>query len=163
MPLFTYVFEGNLNAVVVEFLVFGPELITATGAANKKLDDRWYRRVGGKFHPRCTADVRKTVEIVIDNIVKQLADVYSLHGLIADPQHLRPRSQCGNMLVAPSHFVIDTQACNCFAASVELYILSSSDITLEPFRIRHFDRRNAGNHPPDLFALRGDYRGESKS
>jgi hypothetical protein len=67
------------------------------------------------------------------------------------------------MLVTPSHFVIDTQACNCFASSVEPYVLGSSDITLEPFRKRHFGRGNEVDYRPDLFALRGNDRSEGKS
>jgi hypothetical protein len=116
--LLAKVFQGNLNAVVIEFLVLGSELITAAGAANKKLDHRCYRRMGRKLHPRCTSDVRKAVQIVIDDVVEKLAYLHSFHRLIADPQHLRPRSQCWNMFVTPSHFVIDTQACSCFASKL---------------------------------------------
>lgn len=65
----------------------------------KKLDDYPYRCTGRKVHPCCTSDIDKTVEVVIDNIVKQLAYLYYFHWLIADPQHLRLRPQYGNVLV----------------------------------------------------------------
>jgi hypothetical protein len=38
--LLAKVFEGNLNAVVVEFLILHSKLITATGTTMKKLGDR---------------------------------------------------------------------------------------------------------------------------
>jgi hypothetical protein len=44
--LFTKVFEGNLNAVVIEFLVLGSKLITATGM-------QLFRRVRRAAHTRC--------------------------------------------------------------------------------------------------------------
>ena len=53
--LFTKVCEGNLNAIIIEFLILGPELIAATGAANKKLADRCHRRMGRRVRPCCTA------------------------------------------------------------------------------------------------------------
>jgi hypothetical protein len=56
---------------------------------------------------------------------------------------------------------IDAHACNCFAASVEPYVLGPSDITLELFREWHFDRCNEVDYGPDLFALRGNDRGRS--
>jgi hypothetical protein len=68
--LLAKVFEGDLNAVVIEFLVLGSELITATSATMKKLGDRRYRRMGRRLHPCCTSNIRKTVEILIDNIVE---------------------------------------------------------------------------------------------
>ena len=67
--LLTEVFKGNLNAVVIWLLVLILELITATCAAMKKLDNRPFRRMGRRFHRCCASDIDKTVEVVIDNIV----------------------------------------------------------------------------------------------
>jgi hypothetical protein len=67
------------------------------------------------------------------------------------------------MHATSSHFVIDTQACCRFGASAELYILGSSDITLESFWKRHFGRCNEVGDSSDLFALRGNGPGEGKS
>src|SRR4029077_6707189 len=81
---------------------------------------RRHRRMRWSVHSRRAANVYKTIKVIINHVLEQLAGLYSIHGLAADPEHLHLRSLCGNVLEAPSYVIVEPKTCNCHAASVEL-------------------------------------------
>ena len=78
--LLTEVFEGNIDAVVIELLVLVLELIAATCPAMEELGDRPDWRIGRSIHPCRRSEIDETVQVVVDDIVIQLADLYSSTG-----------------------------------------------------------------------------------
>jgi hypothetical protein len=85
-------------------------------------------------HSRRASNVYKTIKVIIDHVMEQLAGLYSIHGLVTDPEHLHPRSLCGNVLVAPSYVIVELKACNCLAASVDLHKFGARELSNPPVK-----------------------------
>src|SRR5262245_62000298 len=70
---FAQVFEGDLDAFVVELLIVAAKLIAAIGAAMEELGDHPDRGVGLAFEPGRAANVDRAIEVEIVDIVVELA------------------------------------------------------------------------------------------
>src|SRR6516225_6864318 len=91
--LFTEILEGNLNSLVVHFLEVVAELFAALRAAGKKFCDvcNWGMRRPIKCFDQCRrTHVNQSVEIIVDHVIIQCANVDATRGLVSDAQHLRP-------------------------------------------------------------------------
>ena len=107
------------------------ELVTAAGPALEELDNRCDGRICRRLHSRRASDVHEAVEIIIDRVMVQLANLNSRNRLIANPQHLQPRPLCRNVFKTPSYFVIGTQARNRLAAPIEPHELGACHVRLK--------------------------------
>src|SRR5688572_32680478 len=97
----------------------------------EELGDGCYWSVRWRIHARRAADVGEAVKVIVDNEVVHVADLNASYRLIADAQHFCARSLRRDVLVAPSHFVIEAQARNGGAACVELHMLGARHVALE--------------------------------
>ena len=61
--LFAKILEGGLDALVVQLLILGTELITPTGAAMEELGHHTQRRMRLALDPRRAADIGRAVEL----------------------------------------------------------------------------------------------------
>jgi hypothetical protein len=83
------------------------------------------RRIGRPCRPahavplRRAADVDRAIEVKVVDIVIELAHQQTGHGLIANTQDLCARAGRRYVLVAPTNFVIETEARDCCAVAVE--------------------------------------------
>ena len=78
------------------------------------------------FEPGRAANVHRSVEIEVIDIVVKIAHQQSGHRLIADAQHLGARADWSYVLVAPPDFVIETQAGD-ISAYIPTNVISITD------------------------------------
>ena len=98
------------------------------------------------FEPGRAANVDRTVEIKVVDIVVEIAHQQSGHRLIADAQHLGARADWSYVLEAPSDFVIETQAGDGCAVGIEVDPLGPRGVVAQVLRERHL---HTGNHIDD--------------
>src|SRR5712672_2634568 len=89
--LLTKIFERDLDAVIIELLIFSAKLIALTGTAVEKLAYHSHRGVRLTFESRRADNVDGAIEIKIIDIMVEIAHLQPCHGLAADSKHLRSR------------------------------------------------------------------------
>src|SRR5688572_24619859 len=133
---FAQVLESDLDAIVVELLIFAAKLIAPIGAAMEELADHpdWGVRLA--FEAGRAADVDRAVEVEIVDVVVEVAHHQAGDGLVADAQHLRSGADGGYVLEAPADFVIETQAGNRCPVGVQLHPLGARQVVAQVLRER---------------------------
>src|SRR5439155_17424445 len=91
------------------------------------------------FEEGSAANIDRAIEIEVDHVLIELAHQQARHRLVADAQHLRTIADGGDVLVAPTNLVIETQTRNGCAIGVELHPLGVRHIIAKVFREWHFD------------------------
>src|SRR5258707_129647 len=79
--LFAQVLEGDLNALVVEFLIVATELVAAVGGAMEELADRSDRRMRLSLELGRAADVDSAIEVDVVDVMVDLTHQQARHGL----------------------------------------------------------------------------------
>src|SRR5215470_2734953 len=151
--LFTQILERHRDAVVIELLVIAAKVAAAIGATMKILRHHTDWRVRLAFESGRAANVDRAVEIEIVDIVVEIADQQSGHWLIADAQHLGARANWSYVLVAPSDFVIETQASDGRAVGIEINPLGPSGVVVQVLWKRHFHTSNHIDDHAHLLSL----------
>src|SRR5262245_52287536 len=123
--LFAQVLECDLDAFVVELLIVGAKLLAAIRGAIEELYDPADRGMRFPFKLGRAADVNRAVEIKVVDVVIELANQQSRHGLVANAKHFRACADWGYVLVTPANFVIETETGNRCAVGVETDTLRS--------------------------------------
>src|SRR5262245_6970972 len=144
--LFPQILERYGDAVVIELLVIAAKVAAAIGTAMKILRNHADRRMRLTLEPGRAANVDRAIEIEVVDIVVEIAHHPSGHRLIADAQHLGARADWSYVLIAPSDFVIETQAGDGCAVGIEINPLGPRGVVVQVLWKRHFD---PGNHIDD--------------
>src|SRR6476661_5994179 len=134
--LLAQVLERCLDAVIVELLEVTAELIATACAAVEELVHDSDRGVRLTLKEGRAAKVDGAIEIEVVDVVIELADQQSCHGLVADAQHLRACADGSYVLVAPTNFVVETKAGNGCAVSVELHPFGPPQVVAQVLRER---------------------------
>src|SRR5215813_8744851 len=151
--LFAQIFERHRDAVVIELLVIAAKVAAAIGPAMKILRHHTDWRVRLAFESGRAANVDRAVEIEIVDIVVEIADQQSGHWLIADAQHRGARANWSYVLVAPSDFVIETQASDGCAVGIEINPLGPRGVVVQVLWKRHFHTSNHIDDHAHLLSL----------
>src|SRR5258706_106556 len=119
--LFSEILHRDLDAIVIHLLVFGLRLLTTLRAAMEKLDhirNRGTRRPIERVDPRRRAHIDETVEIEVNHVVIQGADIYAPRRLVANAEHFHPVALWGNVFIALPP-ILKPDAAGCRAAAFE--------------------------------------------
>src|SRR5262249_26464738 len=117
--LFTEILQRDLNTLVVHLLEVVSELLAAFGAAREEFCDVGDGRMPIKrFDQGRRPHVDEAVEIVVDDVIVQRADVYAARGFVADAEHLRAVACRWNVLIAPPAF-LEPDATRCGTLAVK--------------------------------------------
>src|SRR5258707_4577794 len=155
--LFSEILHRDLDAIVVHLLVFGLRLLTTLRAAMEKLDhirNRGTRRPIERVDPRRRAHIDETVEIEVNHVVIQGADIYAPRRLVANAEHFHPVALWGNVFIAPPA-ILKPDAAGCGATAFEPDALRPRPVSRYRFWIRHFHRRHQIDYLSLVFALNG--------
>src|SRR5262245_42974130 len=116
----------------------------------EELADRAYRGMRRPLELRRTADVNGDVEIVIINIMIDLAYLRPVDRLTSNAQHLGTGAERSNVLETPPLLIIEAQAGDRSAVRVELNALRAGDVVAQFLGERHFHPGNQVDHHSDL-------------
>jgi hypothetical protein len=153
--LFAKIFEGDLDAFIVQPLIVAAELLATVGPAMEELahHPHWGVRLTFKF--RCAAHVNRAVKVIIINVMIDLADVQPIGRLAANAQHFGSCTDRGNMLVAPPLLVIEAEASDRGTIAVERDVFRTGSVVAQIVWERHFRTGDEIDDHANLFTLGG--------
>jgi hypothetical protein len=151
--LLAQVLERDLDAVIIELLVVGAELVAAARAAVEELTDNADGRVRLTLEECRAAYVDGAVQIQVVDISVGLADQQAWNRLVPDTQHLSTGADWGNVLITPADLVIETKARNRRTVRVELDAFGARQVVAQVFREGHFHSGNQIDDHAHLLAL----------
>src|SRR5262245_36828035 len=102
-----------------------------------------------------TADINGAVEVIIINVMIDLAYLRPVDRLTANSQHFGTRAERCNVLETPPLLIIEAEAGDRSAVRVELNVFRAGAVVAQLAGERHFHPGDEIDHHSYLFALGG--------